>query len=163
MKVKQWITVRGRNPIAMVMLHDDEVVKPGDLIHLDGVIKTVVAVDRSENAPQILNVNGDPAAGEIAAAIGAERLIFLTDVAGVDLHVSLTFWAFDNHYLRLRRNLRLRLCSYLRLNLRLSLYRLYNLCWYLWLNLNRLHLLSLHLRLSNRLSHCDAWCHDFGS
>ena len=32
---------------------------------------------------QILNINGDIVAGEIAAAIGAERLIFLTDVAGV--------------------------------------------------------------------------------
>lgn len=30
-----------------------------------------------------LNVNGDTAAGEIAAAMGAERLIFLTDVPGV--------------------------------------------------------------------------------
>jgi len=33
--------------------------------------------------PQVLNVNADPIAGEIAAAIGAERLIFLTDVAGI--------------------------------------------------------------------------------
>lgn len=32
---------------------------------------------------QLLNVNGDTAAGEIAAALGAERLVFLTDVAGV--------------------------------------------------------------------------------
>ena len=32
---------------------------------------------------EILNVNADTAAGEIAAAISAERLIFLTDVAGV--------------------------------------------------------------------------------
>ena len=31
----------------------------------------------------MLNVNADTAAGEIAAAIHAERLIFLTDVAGV--------------------------------------------------------------------------------
>lgn len=31
----------------------------------------------------ILNINADGVAGEIAAAIGAERLIFLTDVAGV--------------------------------------------------------------------------------
>jgi len=31
----------------------------------------------------ILNVNGDTAAGEIAAALKADRLIFLTDVAGV--------------------------------------------------------------------------------
>jgi acetylglutamate kinase len=31
----------------------------------------------------LLNVNGDAAAGEIAAALGAERLIFLTDVDGI--------------------------------------------------------------------------------
>jgi acetylglutamate kinase len=41
------------------------------------------AFDRPEDAPGILNMNGDPLAGEIAAAIGAERLIFLTDVAGI--------------------------------------------------------------------------------
>ncbi len=38
------------------------------------------------NSPEagfILNVNGDAAAGEIAAALGAEKLIFLTDVAGI--------------------------------------------------------------------------------
>jgi acetylglutamate kinase len=31
----------------------------------------------------MLNVNGDTVAGELAAVLGAERLIFLTDVAGV--------------------------------------------------------------------------------
>jgi len=31
----------------------------------------------------LANVNGDTAAGEIAAALGAERLVFLTDVAGI--------------------------------------------------------------------------------
>jgi acetylglutamate kinase len=41
------------------------------------------AFDRSADAPQILNINGDPAAGEIASAIGAERLVFLTDVIGI--------------------------------------------------------------------------------
>lgn len=41
------------------------------------------AFDRPADAPLILNINGDPLAGEIAAAIGAEKLIFLTDVAGV--------------------------------------------------------------------------------
>lgn len=41
------------------------------------------AVDKTEDAPPILNINGDPVAGEIAAAMGAERLIFLTDVEGV--------------------------------------------------------------------------------
>jgi acetylglutamate kinase len=31
----------------------------------------------------MLNINGDPLAGEIATALGAEKLIFLTDVTGV--------------------------------------------------------------------------------
>ncbi len=42
--------------------------------------------DRPDDAPLMLNVNGDTVAGEIAAAIGAERLIFLTDVAGIRDH-----------------------------------------------------------------------------
>ncbi|MFC1995685.1 acetylglutamate kinase [Chloroflexota bacterium] len=42
--------------------------------------------DRLEGAPRLLNINGDTVAGEIAAAIGAERLIFLTDVAGICDH-----------------------------------------------------------------------------
>ncbi len=41
------------------------------------------AFDRPANAPRILNFNADTVAGEIAAAIGAERLIFLTDVTGI--------------------------------------------------------------------------------
>ena len=41
------------------------------------------SLDRPDGAPQILNINADPVAGEIAAAIGAERLIFLTDVTGI--------------------------------------------------------------------------------
>lgn len=39
--------------------------------------------DKPDGAPQLLNINGDPVAGEIAVAIGAERLIFLTDVGGI--------------------------------------------------------------------------------
>jgi len=38
---------------------------------------------RASQAPQILNINADVVAGEIAAAVAAERLIFLTDVAGI--------------------------------------------------------------------------------
>ncbi len=41
------------------------------------------AFDRPEGAPHILNINGDIFAGEVAAAIGAEQLIFLTDVPGI--------------------------------------------------------------------------------
>jgi len=39
--------------------------------------------DRPAKAPRTLNINADAVAGEIAAAIGAERLVFLTDVAGI--------------------------------------------------------------------------------
>ena len=38
---------------------------------------------KRDDTPQMLNVNADLVAGEIAAAIGAEKLIFLTDVAGI--------------------------------------------------------------------------------
>jgi len=38
---------------------------------------------RPADAPLLLNINGDPAAGAIAAAVKAEKLIFLTDVAGI--------------------------------------------------------------------------------
>jgi len=66
-------------------------VNPAPLVALlaAGIIPVVSpvslhAVDRPKGAPRLLNINGDPAAGEIAAAIGAERLIFLTDVAGIN-------------------------------------------------------------------------------
>jgi acetylglutamate kinase len=36
-----------------------------------------------EGQTMLLNVNGDTAAGEIAAALAAERLVFLTDVDGI--------------------------------------------------------------------------------
>jgi acetylglutamate kinase len=42
-----------------------------------------VEVEGETVRPQLLNVNADTAAGEVAAALGAERLVFLTDVPGV--------------------------------------------------------------------------------
>jgi len=41
------------------------------------------AVDRPSGAPPMLNINGDPLAGEIAAALQAEKLVFLSDVDGI--------------------------------------------------------------------------------
>ena len=41
------------------------------------------AVGRADEGPLMLNVNGDTVAGELAAALGAEKLVFLTDVAGI--------------------------------------------------------------------------------
>jgi acetylglutamate kinase len=41
------------------------------------------SAERPSGAPQTLNFNADIVAGEIAAAVSAENLIFLTDVAGI--------------------------------------------------------------------------------
>jgi acetylglutamate kinase len=41
------------------------------------------SLNKPDKGPHMLNINADIAAGEIAAVIGAERLIFLTDVAGI--------------------------------------------------------------------------------
>jgi len=43
----------------------------------------IYALERPDGAPQVLNINGDIFASEIAAAVSAERLIFLTDVPGI--------------------------------------------------------------------------------
>ncbi len=45
---------------------------------------SLYAFDRPSDAPLLLNVNADLIAGDIAAALKAEKLIFLTDVAGVN-------------------------------------------------------------------------------
>ena len=43
----------------------------------------VKPVEDGEKSPTLLNINADTAAGEIAAALNASRLVFLTDVQGV--------------------------------------------------------------------------------
>lgn len=44
---------------------------------------SLYSVDRPGDAPAIINVNGDPIAGDLAVALDAARLVFLTDVAGI--------------------------------------------------------------------------------
>jgi len=44
---------------------------------------SLYSLDRATDAPGIVNVNGDPIAGELAAALEAEKLIFMTDVEGI--------------------------------------------------------------------------------
>ena len=68
-----------------------EVVKvnpaPLEALLKSGYIPVVAPVSlhasKPEKAPKALNINADAVAGEIAAVIGAERLIFLTDVVGI--------------------------------------------------------------------------------
>lgn len=55
---------------------------------LDGQIPVLAPlsqriVDGEPEPPNYLNVNGDIAAGEIAATIGASKLVFMTDVPGI--------------------------------------------------------------------------------
>lgn len=47
------------------------------------VVSTVGYNPTAEGQPNTLNLNADTVAGEIAAALGSERLVFLTDVEGV--------------------------------------------------------------------------------
>lgn len=47
------------------------------------VVSTVGYNPTAESGPNTLNLNADTVAGEIAAALGSERLVFLTDVEGV--------------------------------------------------------------------------------
>ena len=50
---------------------------------LDNNIIPVIAPIGIETLSQPLNINADTVAGEIAASINAEKLVFLTDVAGI--------------------------------------------------------------------------------
>jgi acetylglutamate kinase len=55
-----------------------------ELIRLGHVpVIAPIALEIAASGAQLLNTNADTAAGELAAALGAERLVFLTDVAGV--------------------------------------------------------------------------------
>jgi len=61
---------------------------PLEAILQSGYIPVVAPIglhsfDKPDGAPPVLNINADVVAGEIAAAVGAESLIFLTDVAGI--------------------------------------------------------------------------------
>ena len=77
--------------------YDPELGFVGQIVAVDGdmlravverdaiIVLAPIAVEMEGETfqPQLLNVNADTAAGEIAAALPAERLVFLTDVAGV--------------------------------------------------------------------------------
>lgn len=53
-----------------------------DLLLENGYLPVVAPIGLGENGER-LNVNADSAAGALARAVGAERIVFLTDVAGV--------------------------------------------------------------------------------
>ncbi len=53
-----------------------------NLLTAQGYLPIVAPVGLGDGGV-LLNINGDTAAGELAAALGAEKLIFFTDVAGI--------------------------------------------------------------------------------
>ena len=61
--------------------------EPIDAMLRSGYIPVIapVAVRKRQDTshPPLLNINADTAAGEVAVALGAERLVFLTDVEGL--------------------------------------------------------------------------------
>ncbi|HYK30018.1 MAG TPA: acetylglutamate kinase, partial [Streptosporangiaceae bacterium] len=61
-----------------------DTVNPGAVLALlaDGRIPVISSVARSEDG-EVLNVNADTAASALAVALGAAKLVFLTDVAGL--------------------------------------------------------------------------------
>ncbi len=82
-------------------IRDREMGYTGDVVKVNtGILDTLLGssflpvispisshiLERPENTPAMLNINGDTVAGEIAAATSAERLIFLTDVGGINDH-----------------------------------------------------------------------------
>jgi acetylglutamate kinase len=66
---------------------DVERIDPSLLLTLldAGVVPVIspVSLNAAAGPVRLLNINGDPVAGELAAALQAERLIFLTDVPGI--------------------------------------------------------------------------------
>ena len=71
-------------PVDIGYVGEVEKVNPGAIRVLinDGRIPVVSSVARSE-AAQVLNVNADTAAAALAVALGAAKLVVLTDVAGL--------------------------------------------------------------------------------
>jgi acetylglutamate kinase len=76
-------TVDGE-PVDLGQVGEVETVNPGAVRALlaDGRIPVISSVARSEPG-EVLNVNADTAAGAVAVALGAAKLIMLTDVAGL--------------------------------------------------------------------------------
>ncbi len=77
------ITAAERDP-ALGFVGDVVAVDPTLVEHLvrEGLVP-VVATIGSDGAGQAYNLNADTVAGAIAEAVGAEKLVFLTDVAGI--------------------------------------------------------------------------------
>jgi acetylglutamate kinase len=76
------IAVRRGGPDDLGLVGDVRRVNPGVIQSLDGFIP-VIAPTAADEQGQTYNINADVVAGRVAEALGAEKLILLTDVEGV--------------------------------------------------------------------------------
>jgi acetylglutamate kinase len=81
-------------PTILARVRDAELGRVGEVSHVDssllrtlvdvGMIPVIAPVSLEEDAEGgLLNINADSVAGALASALGAERVVFLTDVPGV--------------------------------------------------------------------------------
>lgn len=84
MHVRQHMAQTPEGPVDIGFVGDVEHVDARPVIDLigDGVIPVIAPIGRGPRG-ESYNVNADTAAGEIAAALHAEKLVFLTDVKGI--------------------------------------------------------------------------------
>lgn len=79
---------RSRNP-ELGFVGDIASINPAVLQRLlDDEFIPVVATVGADTQGQAFNINADTVAGEIAAALGAEKLVYLTDIDGLRRNVS---------------------------------------------------------------------------
>lgn len=84
MHVSKHMPSSPEGPVDIGFVGDVERIDPGPLLEMAdrGMIPVVAPIGRGESG-ESFNVNADTAAGEIAAALRAEKLVFLTDVKGI--------------------------------------------------------------------------------
>lgn len=82
--VRKHLANTADGPVDIGFVGDVDRVDTKPIVELigDGMIPVIAPIGRGEDG-QSYNVNADTAAGEIAAALRAEKLVFLTDVTGI--------------------------------------------------------------------------------
>ncbi len=84
MQVRRHLAQTAAGPLDLGFVGDVERIDPEPILSLtrQGAIPVIAPIGRGPNGDSY-NVNADTAAGEIAAALHAEKLVFLTDVKGI--------------------------------------------------------------------------------
>ena len=84
MHVRKHVAQTAAGPVDLGYVGDVERIDSNPLVDLigKGVLPVVAPIGRGPDG-ESFNVNADTAAGEIAAALRAEKLVFLTDVKGI--------------------------------------------------------------------------------